>query len=103
MIVSNFGQPMLAHNGVPIIVNDFIANNDVQGTSGATTTSVYALRLNEVDGFHGIVGGEAAGVHFEDVGTVQNKDSDRARLKWYCGTALKSTRSLARLSGVIVS
>lgn len=98
-IMSEFGMPMLAHNGVPILMNDFIPVNETQGT-GTNLTSVYAVRLNEVDGIHGIYGGANAGIRVENVGTVQNKDADRIRLKWYAGLVLKSTRSLARLSGV---
>jgi hypothetical protein len=75
----------------------------VEGTSGAVCSSIYALRLNEADGFHGLYGGDAAGLRIEDVGTVQNKDATRTRLKWYCGAALKSTRSLARLKGINAS
>lgn len=95
-----FGRPMLTHNGVPILVNDFIPLNETQGTSTAITTSVYAVRLNEVDGLHGIYGGGTAGIVVEDVGTVQDKDSTRTRLKWYVGLVLKSTMSLARLKGI---
>jgi hypothetical protein len=36
----------------------------------------------------------------EDIGTVQNKDANRIRVKWYCGMVLKSNRSLARIQGV---
>ena len=36
----------------------------------------------------------------EDIGTVQNKDAWRWRVKWYAALALKSTKSLARLNGV---
>ena len=97
--LENFGRPMLTHNGIPILMNEFLAANETQG-SNATTTSVYALRLNELDGLHGLWGGENAGIVVENVGTVQNKDATRIRLKWYCGLALKSTRSLARLKGV---
>ena len=68
--------------------------------SSSSTTSIYALRLNEVDGFHAIYGGDSAGIMLEDIGTVQNKDATRTRLKWYCGTALKSTKSLARVRGL---
>lgn len=95
-----FGRPMLTHNGVPIIVNDFLPSNEVKGSSGAVCGSVYALRINEVDGLHGLYGGENAGIRFENVGTVQNKDAKRYRLKWYAGMALKSTKSVARLEGV---
>lgn len=97
--LENFGRPMLTHNGIPIIMNEFLAGDEVQGTATATC-SVYAVRLNETDGLHGLWGGNNAGIVVEDIGTVQNKDADRTRLKWYCGTALKSTRSIARLKGV---
>jgi len=99
VMMGNFGQPIPAHNGMPIIVNDFLPTDEVQGTETAST-SIYAVRFNEVDGLHGIMGGEAAGMHVEDLGTVQNKDATRTRLKWYCGLALKSTKSLARIKGI---
>jgi hypothetical protein len=93
------GRPMLTHNGIPVIMNEFLAADEAQGTAPATT-SVYALRLNELDGLHGIWGGENAGISVENIGTVQNKDATRYRLKWYVGVALKSTRSIGRLKGV---
>lgn len=97
--LENFGRPMLTHNGIPIIMNEFLAGNEAQG-SATNTASVYALRLNELDGLHGIYGGGDAGIVVENIGTVQNKDATRIRLKWYTGLALKSTRSVARLKGV---
>lgn len=99
MMVEAFGRPMLTHNGVPIIVNDFLPGNETAG-SGTNLCSVYASRMNEADGLHGLYGGDAAGLRIENVGVVQNKDADRMRVKWYCGLALKSTKSLARLSGI---
>lgn len=95
--LDNFGQ-IPAHDGVPIIINDFIPLK-AQGTN-AETTSIYAVRLNEVDGLHGLYGGASAGVRVEDIGTVQNKDATRTRLKWYVGLALKSTHSLAAIKGI---
>lgn len=93
------GRPMLTHNGIPVIMNEFLAGDEDQGTA-TDTTSVYALRLNELDGLHGIYGGDNAGIVVENIGTVQNKDATRIRVKWYTGVALKSTRSIARLKGV---
>lgn len=95
----NFDVPVLAHNGVPIIVNDYLPANEVLG-SGTNLCSVYAVRANELDGLHGLYGGDQAGIRIEDIGTVQDKDATRTRVKWYCGLALKSTKSVARLSGV---
>ena len=98
--LENFGRPMLTHNGIPIIMNEFLAGDETMGTSAGNTTSVYALRVNELDGLHGLYGGNNAGIVVENIGTVQNKDATRIRLKWYCGLALKSTRSIAALRGV---
>jgi hypothetical protein len=95
----NFTKPVLSHNGTPILLNDFMAGNETLG-SGTNLCSVYAVRANEMDGVHGLYGGTAAGIRVESVGTVQNKDSVRTRVKWYVGMALKSTRSIARLAGV---
>lgn len=97
--LDNFGRPMLTHGGVPILMNEFLAADESLGT-GSNLCSVYAVRLNEMDGLHGLYGGENAGIVVENIGTVQNKDAIRIRMKWYCGLALKSTRSLARLQGV---
>jgi hypothetical protein len=98
--IPNFGVPVLGHNGIPILRNDYLLATEVQGTSGATTCSVYAARMNELDGLHGLYGGASAGLRVEDVGTVQNKDATRTRVKWYVGLALKSTKSVARLTGI---
>ena len=99
LMLPNFGRPMLTHNGVPVLRNDFLSGGETQGSSNVTC-SIYAARLNEMDGLHGIYGGANAGVVAEDIGTVQNKDADRLRLKWYVGLALKSTKSLARIKGI---
>lgn len=99
VVMNDFGQPMIAHNGVPIIVNDFLPGNETKGTSSGICASVYAVRLNEVDGLHGLYGGANAGLRVEAVGTHQTKDADIVRLKWYAGLVLKSSKSLARLEG----
>lgn len=96
----NFDVPVLAHNGVPIVINDWLPGTETQGASVGNTCSVYAVRANELDGLHGLYGGDAAGIRVESIGTVQNKDAIRTRVKWYCGMALKSTKSLARLKGI---
>jgi hypothetical protein len=93
------GVMVPAYRRTPIIINDFLPGNEVQG-AGTETCSIYAVRFNEADGLHGIFGGPTAGLRVSSVGVVQNKDVERYRMKWYVGTALKSTKSLARLKGV---
>lgn len=97
--IPNFGVPVLAHNGMPILRNDWIPANETFAGNNATT-SIYAMRMNEADGVHAIYGGSSAGIVVENIGTVQNKDANRIRMKWYCGLVLKSTKSLARLRGI---
>jgi HK97 family phage major capsid protein len=97
--IPNFGHPVRAYDGIPVIINDYMTADEVQGTANETA-SIYALRLNEADGFHGIYGGGPAGVQLEHIGTSHTKDADKWRVKWYAGTALKATHSVARLKGV---
>jgi HK97 family phage major capsid protein len=99
IMLENFSRPIPAYDGIPVIINDFMTGDEVQG-EGLATCSIYALRLNETDGFHGIYGGGNAGIAVEEIGTIQNKDAVRYRVKWYVGTALKATHSVARLKGV---
>jgi HK97 family phage major capsid protein len=99
MMINNFGVPVKQYDGVPVIINDFLPVDEVRGSANACT-SIYAMRLNEVDGLHGIFGGEAAGFRMEKIGTLQGKDATRWRMKWYAGLALKSTNATARLAGI---
>lgn len=99
--LENFGRPVKAYDGTPVIINDFIPINTAQGTNAATT-SVWALRLNEADGFHGLFGGPTAGMRVEEIGKLQGKDATRWRMKWYTGAALKATHSIARLKGIAI-
>ena len=98
VMIENFGY-VPSHDGTPILVNDWIPADVAQG-SATNTTSVYAVNFDPAVGFHCIYGGAAAGFRIEDIGTVQNKDSTRTRIKQYVGTALKSTKSLAAVHGV---
>lgn len=100
IMIENFGRPVPVYDGTPVIINDFLPIDEDQGTATGITTSVYAMRLNEADGFHGLFGGAAAGIRLEEIGLLETKDASRWRVKWYCGTALKATHAIARLKGV---
>lgn len=93
VMVENFGRPMLTHNGIPFIVNDFIPITD-----GAS--DIYCLHMSEENGLTGLYGGENAGIVVESIGTVQNKDALRTRVKWYCSLANKHDKAIAALKGV---
>jgi hypothetical protein len=87
-------------DGIPILLSEYLPGNETMGTSTGNTCSIYAARMNTVDGLHGLYGGDAAGIRVEQIGTLELRDSVRYRLKWYTAVALKSTKSLARLQGV---
>lgn len=95
------GRNVIAYAGTPILRNDFIRDNDAQGTSGNVCSTVFAARFNEVDGVHGVYGGPTMGFAVQEIGQLEKRDATRTRVKWYCTIALKATHSLARLDGVL--
>lgn len=97
--IRDFDNLVPAYDGLPIILSEYLPGDETQG-SNSNTCSIYAVRLNTVDGLHGLYGGDAAGIRIESLGTLELRDSVRYRLKWYCALALKSTKSIARLKGV---
>lgn len=98
IMIEDFGY-VPSHDGVPILINDFIPTDVAQGST-SNTCSIYGVNFDPTVGLHCIFGGAAAGFSIEDLGTVQNKDATRTRIKQYVGTALKSTKSLAAIRGV---
>lgn len=99
VMVNNFGMPIKAYDGMPVIINDALPSNEVMGTN-TNTTSIYGVRLNEVDGLHGLWAGASAGFKVEKWGTHPTKDATLWRMRWYAGLALKATHSVARLRGI---
>lgn len=93
------GKRLMAYSGMPILLNDYVSEAVTVGSS-TDTTAIYAVRMNEVDGLHGIYGGDEIGIRISEIGQLQHRDATRTRIKWYCALALKGTLSLARLTGV---
>lgn len=95
--VDQFGQQVETYDGIPILVDDFIPDNEVQGTSGAVCSSIFALKGGMNVGCMGLQHG---GVTVETVGELETKDATRTRIKWYQGLALMSELGVARLRGI---
>lgn len=91
-----FGQMVQYYDGVPIGINDYIADDQTAGTSNDCST-VYAMQFGE-----GAVSGLTApgGLTVERVGSLETKDATRIRVKWYASVALFNTVKLAKLTGV---
>lgn len=90
-----FGKIVQLYNGIPVAVNDWIADNKTVGTSNDCST-IYAVQL-AADGVCGLHNG---GIQVEVIGPVSNKNATRTRLRWYCSIALFSTVKVAKLTGV---
>jgi HK97 family phage major capsid protein len=97
--IDMFGRRALFYDGIPLLVDDFLPTNEVQGTSGAVCSSVYALKL----GRQGVIGLENGGIQVESIGDLETKDATRHRIRWYVSLALMGTLGIARLRGVNAS
>lgn len=102
IMIPNFGRPVLAHNGVPILPieldtngNEILTGDESHGTNNKTT-SAYAIRF-DLDACHGI---QTAPISVRDLGEVDDKPAYRTRTEWYSGIVLKSGRCAARLKGL---
>ncbi|MGH2608120.1 MAG: major capsid protein, partial [Tepidiformaceae bacterium] len=91
-----FGQMVQYYDGVPIGINDYIADNKTVGTSNDCST-IYTMQFGE-----GSMSGLTApgGLTVERVGSLETKDATRIRVKWYASLALFNTVKLAKLTGV---
>lgn len=93
------GAPLPAYRGIPILKNDFVPIDQVQGNENAATTVVLAA-LDEDEGLSGLMSSNAMGIQVKEVGPVQNKDATRHRVRWYCGFALHSELAFAGAIGI---
>jgi HK97 family phage major capsid protein len=91
-----FGQMVQFYDTIPIGVSDYIPDDQTQGTSTDCST-IYATQFGE-----GALAGLTApgGLQVERVGSLEQKDASRTRIKWYASTALFNTVKLAKLIGV---
>ena len=91
-----FGQMVQYYDGVPIGINDYVADDKTVGSSSDCST-IYAMQFGE-----GAMSGLTApgGLTIERVGSLETKDATRVRVKWYASLALFNTVKLARLTGV---
>jgi len=90
-------------DGIPIGVNDWILNTHTvassleTGTTGSTCSTIYAIQFGE----GALCGLTSPGnLQAEPVGSLENKDASRTRVKWYVSLALFSSIKAAALIGV---
>jgi hypothetical protein len=91
-----FGQMIQFYDGIAIGVSDYIADDQTVGTSSDCST-IYATQFGE-GALAGLSG--PGGLQVERVGSLEQKDASRSRIKWYTSIALFNTLKLAKLVGV---
>lgn len=91
-----FGNFLQLYNSVPVVVNDWIPDDQTVGSSTDCST-IYGFQMGE----GALAGLTAPGqIQVERIGSLESKDASRTRIKWYCSLALFSTVKLAKLIGV---
>jgi len=69
-------------------------------TRDATQCRVMLAAMDEEDGVTGLMSRSNGGVQVITVGTLEDKDAMRYRVRWYPGLALKSELALAQVRGI---
>jgi len=93
---NQFGQMVQFYDGIPIGVNDWIADDKTVGASEDCST-IYAIKFGE-GAVVGLTG--PGGLQAERVGSLETKDATRTRVKWYVSLALFNDLKLGKLIGV---
>ena len=114
MVTGNPDQtPVLFYNGIPFLVSDWIPLTESKG-SLSTGTSVYCATLGENAGLAAmysdasldaedageLISRGPGGLTVLNLGTVQNADAKRVRVKAYWGLLNMSEKGLARASEI---
>lgn len=95
--VDAFGRQVEFYDGIPIIVDDNILDNNTVGTATNCST-IYAVQLGYQRGLMGLTNG---GIQYSEIGELEQKDATRTRIKWYCGLLNYRDLALAQMVGVL--
>ncbi|AYF30613.1 hypothetical protein CSH63_24845 [Micromonospora tulbaghiae] len=98
---------VLTYNGIAVLdpgdtaagVN-ILPQTETQGTAGATTSSIYAVKFGQDEGDKGVTGLTNGGVDVRDLGEQQVKPAYRTRIEFFCGVAVFAGKAAARMTGI---
>ena len=104
--IEMFGKTMSAYDGIPIIVSNFIKNDEQYGNSGgwasSTATTIIAVRFGEQNegGYSAIHNGSVLQPEFIPLGQRKRNNDQVYRQIAYVGAYLPSPLSIAALCGI---
>lgn len=109
---NNISRPVRFYSDIPLLPCDFITDTETiaagafSAKTGSTSSSIFALRMDE-QGFMGLSADDPEArddleriIQLEDIGTLETKDANRWRLKHYGALAVKDSQAIARLDGI---
>lgn len=101
------GPQTVFFQGIPVAVCDYMVDTETitagglySAKTGSTGSTVFGLKFGVEN--YGLIGlePESGGLQVESVGTLETKDAERERVKWYMTLAMLSTVCIARLTGL---
>lgn len=108
--VDTFGRKIGTYNGIALIDvgnkadgTPIIPQTETQGTSGATASSVYAVRFGRDESDRAVTGLTNGGIDVRDLGEQDSKPVFRTRIEFFCGLGVFGGKAAARLTGVLNS
>lgn len=106
----DFGRSIDLYNGIPLLDigtkadgTNIIPQTETQGTSGATASSIYAVRFGQDESDASVSGLTNGGVQVRDLGEIDAKPVYRTRIEFFCGLGVFGGKAAARLQGVLNS
>jgi hypothetical protein len=108
MTKDQYGNPLTNYRDIPLLPidkdetnTDILGFNETVGSS-SLTASIYIVSFG-ADKLYGIQGNAAGanGISVRDIGELQTKPAMRTRVEWYSAYAIKSSRAVARIRGVL--
>jgi hypothetical protein len=99
----DYGHYFTMWQGIPIITTDWIgqveaiSGSEYSAKTGGYSSSIFVVLTGEGEGLVGIQNG---GIQTQVWDSLETKDASRTRIKWYVGTALFSTKAIARIDGI---
>lgn len=97
------GEQVPAYRGIPILRNDYMPVNQVQGASSDAST-ILAVNFDDGSGQVGIAGLTSAnnmGLNVKYIGEHQSRDESIYRVTWYCSMMLPSNLAIAAATGIV--
>lgn len=103
--IDSFGRKVLAYDGIPIVINNYITNSEQYENAGgwgsSTATTIFAIQFGEEkQGYTILHNGPVASPRMRELGVKRDEESKEFRMVVYLQGILLSKFALAGLAGI---